>query len=146
YYQVFEALAVSLLELSNAWPEGLFVNGLIPGESYAGDYVSQLSQIILERNKVIQHPISSFKESMVWNAVINDYHDYIGTFQYWWTPGLISNSTYKVLRVTGNFGSATHPTSECVKAFALAGKKQGNIDHIACTPSLSMIHLHLSAD
>ncbi|GER51278.1 serine carboxypeptidase-like protein [Striga asiatica] len=100
----------------------------ITGESYAGHYVPQLSQLIYERNKGLEKPVINFKGFMVGNAVIDDYHDYIGTFEYWWTHGLISDSTYKVLRLTCNLGSATHPSSDCVKALELANQETGNID------------------
>lgn len=62
------------------------------------------------------------------NAVTDDYHDYIGTFEYWWTHGLISDSTYKILRVACDLGSSMHPSNECTKALNLAEAEQGNID------------------
>lgn len=64
----------------------------------------------------------------VGNAVTDDYHDYIGTFEYWWTHGLISDSTYRMLRVTCDFGSSQHPSLECMKALKVAEVEQGNID------------------
>jgi serine carboxypeptidase-like clade 2 len=64
----------------------------------------------------------------VGNAVTDDYHDYVGTFEYWWTHGLISDSTYQTLRVTCDFESSTHPSVECIKALMLAELEQGNID------------------
>lgn len=62
------------------------------------------------------------------NAVTDDYHDYVGTFEYWWTLGLISDSTYKLLRQNCELGSATHPSVECDKALMLAEREQGKID------------------
>ncbi|EPS66906.1 hypothetical protein M569_07869, partial [Genlisea aurea] len=100
----------------------------IAGESYAGHYVPQLSQIIYERNKGIQNPVINFKGFMVGNAVTDDYHDYIGTFEYWWTHGLISDSTYKSLRITCELGSSTHPSSDCLRALKLADGEMGKID------------------
>ncbi|KAI3458991.1 hypothetical protein Pfo_015654 [Paulownia fortunei] len=100
----------------------------IAGESYAGHYVPQLSQIVYERNKGIQNPVINFKGFLVGNAVTDDYHDYVGTFEYWWTHGLISDSTYKVLRTTCDLGSSTHPSSDCVKSLDLADREMGNID------------------
>jgi len=64
----------------------------------------------------------------VGNAVTDDYHDYVGTFEYWWTHGLISDSTYRTLRLTCDFVSSTHPSVECMKALKLAELEQGNID------------------
>ncbi|XP_059628296.1 serine carboxypeptidase-like 27 isoform X1 [Cornus florida] len=100
----------------------------IAGESYAGHYVPQLSQIIYHRNKGIKNPIINFKGFMVGNAVTDDYHDYIGTFEYWWTHGLVSDSTYRMLQIACDFGSSQHPSSDCVKALTLAETEQGNID------------------
>ncbi|KAJ9684572.1 hypothetical protein PVL29_016845 [Vitis rotundifolia] len=100
----------------------------IAGESYAGHYVPQLSQIVYRRNKGIQNPFVNFKGFLVGNAVTDDYHDLIGTFEYWWTHGLISDSTYKILRVACDLVSSLHPSSECIKALTLAEAEQGNID------------------
>ncbi|XP_074366226.1 serine carboxypeptidase-like 27 [Apium graveolens] len=100
----------------------------IAGESYAGHYVPQLSKVIYERNKGIENPIINFKGFMVGNAVIDDFHDYIGTFEYWWTHGLISDSTYKVLRAACDFGSSQHPAIDCIRALSIAEREQGNID------------------
>ncbi|PON63054.1 Serine carboxypeptidase-like [Trema orientale] len=100
----------------------------VVGESYAGHYVPQLSQIIYERNKGQQNPVINFKGFMVGNAVTDDYHDYVGTFEYWWTHGLISDSTYRMLRRTCDFGSSQHPSVECMNALVIAEREQGNID------------------
>lgn len=62
------------------------------------------------------------------NAVTDDYHDYVGTFEYWWTHGLISDSTYRVLRKACDFGSSQHPTLDCMSALVVAEREQGNID------------------
>lgn len=58
----------------------------------------------------------------------DDYHDYVGTFEYWWTHGLISDSTYRLLRVACDSGSSQHPSLECMKALRAAELEQGNID------------------
>ncbi|KAI3834028.1 hypothetical protein MKW92_053564 [Papaver armeniacum] len=100
----------------------------IAGESYAGHYVPQLSQIIHERNKGFQNPDLNFKGFMVGNAVTDDYNDYVGTFEYWWTHGLISDSTYQTLKDTCDLGSSEHPSVECTKALSTAETEQGNID------------------
>nr|ACU19747.1 unknown [Glycine max] len=65
---------------------------------------------------------------MVGNAVIDDFHDYIGTFEYWWVNGLISDSTYKKLGIACGFYSSEHPPENCVEALELATLEQGNID------------------
>ncbi|XP_062156468.1 serine carboxypeptidase-like 27 [Alnus glutinosa] len=100
----------------------------IAGESYAGHYVPQLSQLVYQRNKGIRNPVINFKGFLVGNAVTDDYHDYIGTFEYWWTHGLISDSSYHMLRAACNFGSSQHPSLECMRALNVAEAEQGNID------------------
>ncbi|KAG2309122.1 hypothetical protein Bca4012_081957 [Brassica carinata] len=96
----------------------------IAGESYAGHYVPQLSQIVHRKN----NPAINFKGFIVGNAVIDDYHDFVGLFEYWWTHGLISDLTYHNLRITCEFVSSEHPSPECSKAIEAADKEQGDID------------------
>ncbi|KAG4941174.1 hypothetical protein JHK87_045045 [Glycine soja] len=69
-----------------------------------------------------------FPKLHVGNVVTDDYHDYIGTFEYWWTQGLVSDSTYRMLRIACNFGSSLHPSVQCMQALRVATVEQGNID------------------
>lgn len=62
------------------------------------------------------------------NAVIDDYNDYVGTFEYWWAHGLISDSTYQKLKLACEHGSSEHPSVNCMKALDEASFEQGNID------------------
>jgi serine carboxypeptidase-like clade 2 len=64
----------------------------------------------------------------VGNAVTDDYHDYLGTFEYWWSHALISDSTYHNLKATCIHNSSEHPSPECVKNLNLASNEEGNID------------------
>ncbi|PIA52994.1 hypothetical protein AQUCO_01000692v1 [Aquilegia coerulea] len=117
-----------LLNWLERFPQYKHRDFYITGESYAGHYVPQLSQIVYERNKGIQNPILNFKGFMVGNAVIDDFHDYVGTFEYWWTMGLISDATYQNLNIHCDLEVAEHPSDECNKAFDIAELEQGNID------------------
>lgn len=110
------------------FPQYKHTDFYIAGESYAGHYVPQLSQIVYERNKGIANPEINFKGFMVGNAVTDDYHDYVGTFEYWWTHGLISDSTYRSLRIACESGSTEHPSLDCMTALKSAEMEQGNID------------------
>ena len=62
------------------------------------------------------------------NAGIDDYNDRFGTFEYWWTHGLISDSTYKTLQATCVGSSIVHPPIECTRALNTAAIEKGNID------------------
>ncbi|MBA0842951.1 hypothetical protein Goarm_000183 [Gossypium armourianum] len=119
---------VFLVNWLEGFPQYKYRDFYIAGESYAGHYVPQLAQIVYERNKGVQNPVINFKGFMVGNAVTDDYHDFVGTFEYWWTHGLISDSTYRNLQVACDLGSATHPSSECTTALEVAEAEQGNID------------------
>ncbi|XP_010464446.1 PREDICTED: serine carboxypeptidase-like 27 [Camelina sativa] len=100
----------------------------IIGESYAGHFVPQLSKLVHERNKGFKNPAINLKGFMVGNAVTDDYHDYIGTFEYWWNHGLISDSTYHQLKTACYSVSSQHPTLQCMEALRNAELEQGNID------------------
>ncbi|KFK38250.1 hypothetical protein AALP_AA3G088900 [Arabis alpina] len=100
----------------------------IVGESYAGHFVPQLSKLVHERNKGFKNPAINLKGFMVGNAVIDDYHDYIGTFEYWWNHGLISDSTYHQLKTACYSVSSQHPSMQCMEALRNAELEQGNID------------------
>ncbi|XP_042471639.1 serine carboxypeptidase-like 27 [Zingiber officinale] len=100
----------------------------IAGESYAGHYVPQLSQLVYQKNIGIQNPTINFKGFMVGNALIDDYHDSVGTFEFWWTHGLISDLTYRTLRIHCNNEDSEHPLNVCEQAFDAASAEMGNID------------------
>ncbi|KAF4382234.1 hypothetical protein CsatB_009690 [Cannabis sativa] len=119
---------IFLLHWFERFPQYKHRDFYVVGESYAGHYVPQLSQIIYEKNKGKQNPVINLKGFMVGNAVTDDYHDYVGTFEYWWTHGLISDSTYRMLRRKCDFGSSQHPSVECMNALVIAEREQGNID------------------
>lgn len=126
---------------------------LTPLHRIPGHYVPQLSQVIYRKNKGIQNPAINFKGFLVetpspsprrpppgspltarrrylqvGNAVTDDYHDYVGTFEYWWTHGLISDTTYRNLRLACTFESSEHPSEACLRLLDLAGAEEGNID------------------
>jgi len=100
----------------------------IAGESYAGHYVPELSQLVHRRNKGIEKPIINFKGFMVGNGLIDDYHDYLGTFEFWWNHGLVSDATYRLLNDSCLHDSFVHPSPACDAAFNVSTEEQGNID------------------
>lgn len=123
-----------------------------------GHYVPQLSQLVHRKNIGTQDPTINFKgflvkpanlfaafpfflvlvevrfdswsliETQVGNGVTDDYHDYVGTFEYWWTHGLISDATYRILRVHCDHEVSEHPSDACIKALVDADTEMGNID------------------
>jgi len=69
-----------------------------------------------------------FSVYQVGNVVTKNYHDYVGTFEYWLTHGLVSNCTFKMLKIAYNFGSTQHPWLQCMQAIRVATMEQRNID------------------
>ncbi|KAF8398711.1 hypothetical protein HHK36_014568 [Tetracentron sinense] len=68
----------------------------IAGESYAGHYVPQLSELIYERNKgASKDSYINFKGFMIGNAVINDATDQTGFVEYAWSHAIISDDLYR---------------------------------------------------
>uniref|UniRef100_A0A0D9ZWH6 Carboxypeptidase n=1 Tax=Oryza glumipatula TaxID=40148 RepID=A0A0D9ZWH6_9ORYZ len=94
----------------------------------AGHYVPQLSQLVYRNNKGVKKPLINFKGFMVGNAVTDDYHDYIGTFEYWWNHGIISDGTYRLLNASCVHDSGEHPAPACLAAFNVSTVEQGDID------------------
>ncbi|CAM0957277.1 unnamed protein product [Alopecurus aequalis] len=100
----------------------------IAGESYAGHYVPELSQLVHRGNIGIENPIFNFKGFMVGNGVTDDHNDYVGTFEFWWNHGLISDNTYRLLKDSCLHDSIVHPSPACNAAFNVSTDEQGNID------------------
>lgn len=100
----------------------------IAGESYAGHYVPELSQVVYRNNKGVEKPFINFKGFMVGNAVTDDYHDYVGTFESWWNHGLVSDDTYRLLKASCVHDSSVHPSPACLAALNTSTVEQGNID------------------
>ncbi|KAK6933331.1 Peptidase S10, serine carboxypeptidase [Dillenia turbinata] len=100
----------------------------LAGESYAGHYIPQLSQIIVRRNKGIKNPIINFQGFLLGDPLIDNYHDYVGTHEYWWTHGLISDTTYDELRKYCPKDSFLFPKNNCNSAMIQAFGEMGNID------------------
>ncbi|KAG2562610.1 hypothetical protein PVAP13_8KG271300 [Panicum virgatum] len=87
----------------------------IVGESYAGHFVPQLSQLVHRNNIGVEKPIINFKGFMVGNGLINDHTDLTGMFEYWWHHGLISDETLE-------------SGLKCLGTWVGALEEQGNID------------------
>ncbi|OMO71556.1 Peptidase S10, serine carboxypeptidase [Corchorus capsularis] len=64
----------------------------IAGESYAGHYIPELSQVIVRRNKGVKNPILNFKGFLLGNPLIDDYYDNVGTHEFWWNHDGCSNA------------------------------------------------------
>lgn len=117
----------------------------VTGESYAGHYVPQLSQAIVKYNQKNGEEIINLKGFMVGNALTDDYHDYMGRFQFWWSVGLISDQTYKQLNAQCDAESFIHVPEQCEKILDIADEEIGDIDMYSiytppCTANFSRLN------
>ncbi|KAK8480117.1 hypothetical protein V6N13_030023 [Hibiscus sabdariffa] len=100
----------------------------IAGESYAGHYIPELSRVIVRRNKGIKNPILNFKGFLLGNPLLDDYHDNIGSHEYWWNHGLISDSTYDELKKSCTNDTFLFPRDGCNNALNAAFEEFGDIN------------------
>lgn len=108
----------------------------ITGESYAGHYVPQLAQAIVQAQKLTGDKSINIKGYMVGNALTDDFHDHLGLFQFMWATGLISDQTFKQLNILCDFDSFIHSSDKCNKILDIASNEFGNIDPYSIfTPS-----------
>ncbi|CAN6347412.1 unnamed protein product [Urochloa humidicola] len=117
-----------LLRWFERFPQYKYRDFYIAGESYAGHYVPELSQLVYRKNKGVKKPHINLKGFMVGNAVTDDYHDQVGTFESWWNHGLISDATYRLLEAVCLHDNIEHTSPPCDNAYVAATAEQGNID------------------
>ncbi|KAL3840681.1 hypothetical protein ACJIZ3_025272 [Penstemon smallii] len=117
-----------LLKWFKRFPEYKGRDFYISGESYAGHYVPQLSQAIVGHNQKNGEKLINLKGFMVGNALIDDFHDHLGLFQYMWAVGMISDQTFKQLNIVCDFQSFVHASERCEKALEIADEEVGDID------------------
>ncbi|CAN8298713.1 unnamed protein product [Cochlearia groenlandica] len=88
----------------------------ITGESYAGHYVPQLSELIYDRNKKVTSGSQiNLKGFMIGNAVINEGTDMAGLVDYAWSHAIISDELHSNIHVSCKFEEQTsNKTVQCI--------------------------------
>ncbi|KAK3408687.1 hypothetical protein EUGRSUZ_J00874 [Eucalyptus grandis] len=85
----------------------------LAGESYAGHYVPQLSELILDNNKKLsKEDYINLKGLMIGNALLDDDTDQRGMIDYAWDHAVVSDRLYHDIKATCNF-SQENLTSDC---------------------------------
>ncbi|KAF7806566.1 serine carboxypeptidase II-2 [Senna tora] len=121
----------------------------IAGESYAGHYIPQLSQVIVKNNrKAKEAKAINLKGYMVGNGLMDDYNDYLGLSEFMWSNGMISDQTYQEMKLKCDHESFMHPKTACEQVIENADKEMGNIDPYSiftptCRLNVSQISLML---
>ncbi|KAL3625765.1 hypothetical protein CASFOL_030294 [Castilleja foliolosa] len=121
---------VFLLNWLKRFPEYSNRGFYISGESYAGHYVTQLTNIILRNNYNPQRTTTiNLKGIIIGNAWINYESDSRGVYEYFKNHDLVSEYIAdQVLEYCDFSPNANKQSDKCIKASTQAYKDIGNID------------------
>ncbi|RWR79347.1 Peptidase S10 [Cinnamomum micranthum f. kanehirae] len=114
----------------------------ITGESYAGHYVPQLAQKILQNNKITNQTVINLRGIAIGNAWIDDETGYKGLYDFLWTHALTSDEIHEGISLNCNFSSVTSLSEACISYLSQAIRSVGiiyiyNIYFPLCTTSSS---------
>nr|GMD39286.1 serine carboxypeptidase-like 34 [Ipomoea batatas] len=102
-----------LLKWFQRFPQFKSYDFYIAGESYAGHYVPQLSELIYDKNKVVPKVDQiNFKGLLIGNALLDDESDQTGMIDYAWDHAVISDRLRDDIKAACNFSSTTS-SAEC---------------------------------
>ncbi|KAK7252180.1 hypothetical protein RIF29_35957 [Crotalaria pallida] len=100
----------------------------IAGESYAGKYVPELAELILDRNNDSSLHID-LKGILLGNPETSDAEDMVGIFDYAWSHAVISDQTHKTIRRSCDFNSSNPWSNEdCNQSVAEVFRQYKKID------------------
>ncbi|XP_068641251.1 serine carboxypeptidase 1-like [Aristolochia californica] len=121
----------------------------ITGESYAGHYVPQISDLILHNNKITNQTVINLRGIAMGNAYIDEDDAYQGTYDFYWSHALYSDETYEGIQKYCNFSDVS---SQCDTYLNQASSEVGqiygyNIYAPFCdSPASSVSNVHSSMD
>ncbi|KAH0726055.1 hypothetical protein KY284_001920 [Solanum tuberosum] len=112
---------IFLLNWIQRFPEYKNRDFYIAGESYAGHFVPQLAEIILQHNKLAKKNLINLKGIMIGNAVINFETDEKGMYEYHASHGLIPDEIFEQIDRYCNFSDKALPQPhQCDNAIDIA--------------------------
>ncbi|XP_076896356.1 serine carboxypeptidase 1-like [Bidens hawaiensis] len=103
-----------LVNWLDRFPEYKTRDFYITGESYAGHYVPQLAQLILQNNKITKQTVINLKGIAIGNAYVDYETRYTGMFDYFWTHSLISDEIHEGIISNCNFSEGATVTDACL--------------------------------
>ncbi|KAH9321476.1 hypothetical protein KI387_016115, partial [Taxus chinensis] len=118
---------IFLLNWFEKFPQYKHRDFYIAGESYAGNYIPELVDLILKYNRT---PFIRLRGVMIGNGVTNANTDGRGYIDYMWSHSLISDETYEGVLKNCDFVSldGTGNTPKCNIFYDQADVESGNID------------------
>ncbi|XP_059650036.1 uncharacterized protein LOC132295763 [Cornus florida] len=109
------------------FPEYKTRDFFITGESYAGHYVPQLAQLILQNNKITNQTVINLKGIAIGNAYIDHETQNTGMYDYFWTHALISDEIHEGIVLNCNFSNDANISDACIDYLRQAYQALGNI-------------------
>ncbi|KAK1263251.1 Serine carboxypeptidase II-3 [Acorus gramineus] len=128
----------------------------LAGESYAGHYVPQLAEKILQGNLNTCQTTINLKGIAIGNAEIEEDTNTMARYEYFWTHAMNSDETYAAIHQFCNFSGVDY-SMECYSALDASRNERGNIefddiyaspcnDSLLADPKPSSKALHASAN
>ncbi|XP_028784511.1 serine carboxypeptidase-like 40 [Neltuma alba] len=120
---------IFLLNWLERFPEYKNRDFYITGESYAGHYVPQLAQTILQHNIKANNTIINLKGIMIGNAAINDETDDKGMYDFLGSHAIMSDSTVSTIDKFCDFSAnAQNQPKQCNEALEEVDRDSYYID------------------
>ncbi|XP_026394481.1 serine carboxypeptidase II-3-like [Papaver somniferum] len=85
----------------------------LAGESYAGHYVPQLAQLILQNNKITNQTVINLQGVAIGNAWVDFETGVKGMYDFFWTHALISDEVNQGIQLNCNFSTPNTVTEKC---------------------------------
>ncbi|XP_074346165.1 serine carboxypeptidase 1-like [Apium graveolens] len=103
-----------LINWLERFPEYQTRDFYITGESYAGHYIPQLAQLILQNNKITNQTVINLKGIAIGNAYIDQLTQYTGSYDFMWSHALLSDEIHEGITVNCNFSAIQNLTPACI--------------------------------
>ncbi|KAM0952892.1 putative carboxypeptidase D [Dioscorea sansibarensis] len=118
-----------LINWLERFPEYKTSDFFITGESYAGHFIPQLANLILENNiKYKSFSTIKLKGIAIGNAYIETIENEQGLFDFLWLRSVIHNDTYYRIKSVCNItGQDYYGDDVCIKALEVADTEKGRI-------------------
>ncbi|CAI9304092.1 unnamed protein product [Lactuca saligna] len=99
----------------------------ITGESYAGHYIPQLAQLIVQNNKITNQTVINLKGIALGNAYVDSETENTGMYDYFWSHAIISDEIHEGIISNCNFSEAGTITEACEDYLSQAKAARSNI-------------------
>ncbi|KAL7585867.1 hypothetical protein Lser_V15G45801 [Lactuca serriola] len=100
----------------------------ITGESYAGHYIPQLAQLIVQNNKITNQTVINLKGIALGNAYVDSETENTGMYDYFWSHAIISDEIHEGILSNCNFSEAAGTITEtCEDYLSQAKAARSNI-------------------